>query len=82
MFHGTYSLPGPVFGWNGIFKVVDGRLQVVWGNTLPLAEFSDGFDIDCDFGMDGSGVVYFSVRKDGTDAVYSADGLSPSERSS
>ena len=77
VFHGTYSLPGPIYGWNGIFKVVDGRLQVVWGNTLPLAEFPDGFDIDYDFGMDGSGVVYFIVRKDGTDAVYSADGLSP-----
>lgn len=49
---------------------------MVWGVTLPLREFPDGFDIEYDFGVDDGGTVYFHVRDDGTDALYSADGLS------
>lgn len=76
VFRGTYDLPGGVWDQDGIFKLSDGRLQVVWGVTLPLAEFPDGFGIEYDFGVDEAGTAYFRVSYQGTDALYSADGLS------
>ena len=61
----------------GIIKVTDESVQVVWGSSLPLTDFPDGYEIDWDrFGVDGSGTAYFTVWHDETRAIYRADGLS------
>ena len=76
VFRGTYDLPGGAWDQDGIFKLSDGQLQTVWGATLPLAEFPDGFNIDYNFGVDAAGTAYFRVNYQGADALYSADGMS------
>ena len=76
VFRGTYDQPGGPWDRDGIFKLANGELRVVWGVTLPLPEFPDGYDIDYDLGVDANGVAYFMVRRDSTRAIYRADGLS------
>ena len=80
VFRGTYDLPGGPYDSDGIFKLVDGRLQVVWGATLPLTEFPDGFNVEYAFGVDGAGTAYFTVRYEGTYGLYRADGLSAPQK--
>ena len=76
VFRGTYDQPGGPWDRDGIFKLADGELRVVWGVTLPLAEFPDGYDL----GVDGNGVGYFMVRRDSTRALYRADGSSAPQK--
>ncbi len=76
VFSGNYSLPTGDSNHNGIFRISEEQLRVVWGTSLSLAEFPDGWDFDGDYGVDAEGVVYFDVRQDDTDAIYRADGLS------
>ena len=80
VFRGTYDQSGGPRDLDGIFKLSDGELRVVWGITLPLAEFPDGYDIDYDLGVDGNGVAYFMARRDSTRAIYRADGLSAPQK--
>lgn len=80
VFRGTYEVPGGPYNEDGIFKLVDGQLQVVWGATLPLAEFPNGFTVEYSFGVDGAGTAYFTVRYEGIDALYRADGLSAPQK--
>ncbi len=80
VFRGQYDLAGSPEDQNGIFKLSDGNLRVVWGTTLPLADFPDGYQFFHEFGVDGNGVVYFTVQDGPARAIYRADGLSAPQK--
>ena len=80
VFRGQYDLSGGPEDQDGIFKLSDGNLRAVWGTTLPLADFPDGYQFFHEFGIDGNGVVYFTVDDGPTRAIYRADGLSAPQK--
>ena len=76
IFAGDYSLPSGDADQHGIFKISGDELRVVWGTSLPLPDFPDGWEPAGIVGTDADGVAYFMAQHDGTYAVYRADGLS------
>ncbi len=75
LFRASFQFQGTRTQRSALFKFVDGSLQMVYRNDLPLPGLNLNYSFGY-FGLDETGVVYFTATDGSRNAIFRADGLS------
>jgi hypothetical protein len=79
LFTASFQYPGSEENLPGLFRYSNSRVDLLWTSTIPLPGFSSAAWIG-DFGIDGSGVGYFSAFTDSAGGVFRQQGFDAATR--